>query len=397
MSSTNIREKIAEFITFSNEVTGIAFSDGYFSVPQSEQTLLTKFQIEGEVYGVEIKLQLKKYFSNFNVKYSPVLNSELKAEEVNSNFLVVDAENKTAILFQNGQFEQFGIKDNILLTYLMNIVSYFKLFNFLKEKDFCDYFNSANNQIIIYSSAKGVYKINYETIPLIPKDTDIEKDITEFLKNADPIELRPYFKSSIFAFTNGTGFITLNDLIKNLVQIIFAAKRDHDLVLKAFDFANFRNSLYKEKEKYFTNIREIINKIFSQAVGIPVSISAAVFATYKVSDDSLMLLLVLASFIVYVWFYVKIQSVYKSDLKELQADFKTDFDIIISDSGLQPALISKEKTKVERKITSSISIVNFLIWLVISLGLLVCIYILYEVSQSNTIFPPLLAQVCSSA
>jgi len=306
MNASNIRDTIASFISFADEVKGIAFSEGYFTVPQSEQAILTKFQLEGEVYGTTIRLQLKKFFSGFNVKYSPELNSEVKADEVSSDFLVIDAIKKSAVLFEKGQYEQFGASDKSLLTYFKNIVAYFKLFNFLKSKDFCDYFNSANNQIVVYSSAKGVYKINYDTIPIISQDKDIEKDILEFIKNADPIELRPFFKSSIFAFTSGTGFIKLNELIKNSVEIVFAAKRDHDLVLKQFDFEKFRDSLYKEKEKYFTNIREIINKIFSQAVGIPISISAAVFATYKVSDDTLMLLLVMLSFIVYVFFYATI-------------------------------------------------------------------------------------------
>ena len=384
MSTSNIRERIASFISFTNEVKGIAFSDGNFTIPQSEQTTLTKFQMEGDVYGTIIRLQLKRFFTGFSVKYNQELNSEVKADEVDSDFLVVDAIKKSAILFEKGQYEQFGVSDKALLTYLKNVVSYFQLFNFLKSKEFCDYFNSANNQIVVYSSVKGVYKINYETIPVIPQDTDIEKDISEFIRNANPIELRPFFKSSIFSFTNGTGFIKLNELIKNSVEIIFAAKRDHDLVLKQFDFENFRDSLYKEKEKYFTNIREIINKIFSQAVGIPVSISAAVFATYKVSDDTLMLLLVMLSFIVYVFFYVKIQLVYKSDIKEIQTDFNTDFDIIISKSGLLPDIINREKVKLKNKISSSLTMLNYLIGTVIFLGLLVCLYIYYEIWRSET-------------
>ncbi|HET9057855.1 MAG TPA: hypothetical protein VFN30_13500 [Chitinophagaceae bacterium] len=353
-------------------------------MPQSERPTLSKFKVEGELYDANIRLQLKKYFSETSTKYSQLLNSELKSEEINSDFLVVDGVKKSVVLFENGIFEQFGNADEEVLVFVKNTVFYFKLFNFLKSKDFCDYFNSANNQIIVYSSAKGVYKINYETIPEIPKDRDIEKDIAEFIKNASPIELRPYFKSSIFSFTDGKGFIKLNHLINNSSEIIFSALRDHDLVLKQFDFENFRNSLYKEKGKYFANIREIINKIFSQAVGIPVSISAAVFATYKVSNDTLMLFLVMLSFIVYVIFYVKIQCVYRAEIKEIETDFNNDFNIIASKSGLQPDIINKENVKIKNKISSSLTILNWLIGIVIFLGLLVCIYIYYEIEKSET-------------
>lgn len=386
MKTTNIREKIVSFISFLDEVKNIDFSDGYYTIPQSEQTTLTKFNIEGEPYGDTVRLQLKRFFPGFAVKYSPVLNNDLKADEINSVFLVVDAIKKSVILFENNKYEQFGVLDKVLQIHVNNIVSYFRLFNFLKSTDFCDYFNSANNQIVVYSSAKGVYKINYDTIPVIPNDSDIENNISEFIKTANPVELRPFFKTSIFAFTNGTGFIKLNDLIKNSVEIVFSAKRDHDLVLKQFDFEKFRDSLYREKEKYFTNIREIINKIFSQAVGIPISISAAVFATYKVSDDPLMLFLVMLSFVVYVFFYVKIQLVYKSDIKEIQTDFNKDFDIIISKSGLQTDVIVKEREKIKRKISSSLEMLNYLIGTVIILGLLVCLYISYEIGKSETFY-----------
>ncbi len=93
---------------------------------------------------------------------------------------------------------------------------------------------------------------------------------------------------------------------------------------------SYKDSLYKEKEKYFLSIREIINKIFSQAVGIPISISATVFASYKVSDDNLMLLIVLLTFFIYVVFYIKIQLIYRADIGELKNDFTKDFDVIKS-------------------------------------------------------------------
>lgn len=266
-----------------------------------------------------------------------------------------------------------------------NIFHYYKLYNFLKSNEFADHHNSANTEIVIYSSAKGIFKIKYNSLPELNFRDNISNKVEQLFQNASPVQIRSFFKNSLFTFSNGTGIIYIDEIIDKANDIITATIRDFELISKQFDFDKFRDSLYKEKEKYFNNIREIISKIFGQAIGIPISISAAVFATYKVSDDTLMLILVMLSFIIYVAFYLKIQLVYKSDIQEIEKEFNSDFEIIILKSGLPQDLIKKEKQKIERKISSSISMVNYLIAIVSGLGLLVCSYFIYEISKSETI------------
>lgn len=269
-------------------------------------------------------------------------------------------------------------------TYCTNIFYYFKLYNFLKSEDFADHHNDANSEIVIYSSAKGIFKIHYTPIPTVEKTKDISQSVLKLIEIATPIQLRLFFKNALFTFSSGTGVISISEILEKSQDIISATKRDFELVSKQFDFDKFRDSLYKEKEKYFANIRDIVNKIFSQAIGIPVSISATVFATYKVSDDTLMLMIVWLSFILYAIFYVKIQLVYRADIKELDTDFKNDFGIIKTKSGLPEDLIQGEKTKIESKILSSITMIDLLICVVIGLGILVSWYIFYEVGKSET-------------
>lgn len=266
-----------------------------------------------------------------------------------------------------------------------NIFSYFRLYNYLKSNVFADHHNSADREIVIYNSAKGIFKIKYDSVPTIDESINISKVVDGLISTASPVELTSFFKNALITISNDKGSISLSEIIINSADIIAITHRDYALVSKQFDFDNFRDSLYKEKEKYFNNIRDILNKIFSQAVGIPISISATVFATYKVSDDTFMLLLVMLSFIIYLIFYIKIQMVYKSDITEIERDFVTDFDMINLKSGLPSETVCKEKVKIERKIASSLSMVNLLIVIVMGLGILVCWYIFYEIGKSETI------------
>jgi len=75
--------------------------------------------------------------------------------------------------------------------------------------------------------------------------------------------------------------------------------------------------------------------------------------------------------------------VYKADIKEIETDFNSDFDIIISKSGLQPSIINKEKEKIKTKFSSSLIMLNYLIGTVIFLGFLVCLFIYYEIGKSE--------------
>ncbi len=383
--SKGLDAKITTLLKFFDEVNSITFTGESYFIPKNEETILGKYGIPFEPLGESLQIQIKKFFSPTLVKYAPILNSEIKPDDINNEFLVVDAVKKTIIkVTRNSELSIFGNKDTNLLLYIRNILAYYRLYNFLKDKEFGDYHNDADNQIVIYSSAKGIYRITYETIPTIEQIEDISAKVDEMIKYANPLEIRPFFKSAIFTITNSIGIIPINKILEKSLEITLEARRDYDLVLKKFDFETFKNSLYKEKERYFTNIREIISKIFGQAVGIPVSISAAVFATYKVSDDTLMLLLVMLSFMIYVFFYVKIQLIYKKDIKEIENDFNNDFSIIISLSGLPPEIVQKEKQKIENKISSTIKMLHYLISTVIFLGILVGLYILYEIAISET-------------
>ena len=357
-----------------------------------------KFFVNGDVNSIEDycksnNIQTEKIADKLQLKLKSFLTPNLICfTEIERTFDASFIAEIFVILNINGDYCFHEAESDVLLfntnadtqfkRICSNTFNYFKLYNFLKSDEFADHHNYANSEIIIYSSAKGIFKIKYDEPPIIEKSNDISVEVKQLIENAKSIQLRSFFKNAIITFSNGKGNISLNEIIIKSGDIIATTIRDFELVSKQFDFDKFKDSLYKEKEKYFLSIREIINKIFSQAVGIPISISATVFASYKVSDDNLMLLIVLLTFFIYVVFYIKIQLIYRADIGELKNDFTKDFDVIKSKSGLEPALIDSEKTKINRKIGSSISIIDWLIGIVVGLGVLVSWYIFHEVTKT---------------
>jgi len=344
--------------------------------------------IPTEKQGDRLLVKVKSYLNNIQL---------VCYEEVEKYFENDILDNEFAIIGNNGNYcyhstnnNEFNWNVSVNPEFVQgckNLFAYYKLYNFLISEDFADHHNDANTEIVIYSSAKGIFRIVYNSVPEIEKTNDITNDISTLIDVAEPVQIRSFIKNALFTFSNGKGIISINDIIKKSQEIAETAKRDFELASKQFDFEKFKDSLFKEKENYFNSIREIVNKIFSQAIGIPISISATVFATYEVKDDTIMLLIVLLAFFLYVCFYIKIQLVYKSDISELNQSFIRDFEIIKTKSGLPESSINNEKNKIDRKICNSLLMINWLIGVVIGLGLLVALYIIYEISLPQTTLP----------
>ncbi|WP_291072639.1 hypothetical protein [Empedobacter sp. UBA5987] len=187
-----------------------------------------------------------------------------------------------------------------------------------------------------------------------------------------------FLKNNLFSISNISLKISLETFIEKSDELYENTIRDYELFSKKFEFDKFKDNLYKEKDKYFLSLREIINKIYTQAVSIPILISASTIASYKLPNEFFINSLILIIFIAYSIFYNNILLYYKNDLKNLKKDFKRDFKIIEMKSGLEKNIILKEKKIIKNKINFSLNfITKYLIFLDIII-LIAIIYILYN-------------------
>lgn len=329
---------------------------------------------DGDKDGDSVKLKLKDYigcslfvFRAWNFFEAKHANDDFVILAVNGDYCYYNYQ-KDKLSFAENSTSEFEIE-------CANLLIYYKLYNFLKSEKFANHHNSVNNEIVLYSSVNGIFKIKYDKIPGFSNTIDYSHDVSLLLDNLQAIQQRQFFKNAFFAFSQDTITIKLDTIIQNAKSISDLAIRNFDIVSKQFNFETFRDSLYKEKEKYFAGIREVVNKIFSQAAGVPISIGATVFATYKVEGDPLFLTLILITFLVYVVYYIRIQVYYNKEINELKSDFVRDFEVIKSKSGLDEDAIAAEKSKILKKISAAKSIIVTLICMISVLGMLAIVYI----------------------
>ena len=233
---------------------------------------------------------------------------------------------------------------------ISNLINYLSVIEYFKSSQFADYFNGVDGEVIIYSTTKGIFKL---FIPSVPPKLDykvnLENDTKQLLKKLENSEYSIHFKNKLFSLDKKLGEDQIVTLITNLDNIINEAENDHQLQLKNFSFDKLKSDLQKEKEKYFSSLREILSKILGQIVGVPISIAASTFASYKI-DSVLILVLVLVAFFIYVGFAIYFQFIYFKDVEEIDKDFGKDFAKISEKSGLLEVDIENERLKIVRRI-----------------------------------------------
>ena len=180
---------------------------------------------------------------------------------------------------------------------ISNTLYYLKLQNYFISNSFSEYYNSALSEVVYFSNSKGIYHLK---IPIVSEKLDESKDFSNIIASTIlELQAKDYnllFKDLLFDFViskTENGFV---EMINQLESINSETNRNYQIALKKFSFDTLKNDLQKKKEEYFTSTREILAKVFSQVVIIPVSIGASVFATYKV-ENSFTLSLILFSFL----------------------------------------------------------------------------------------------------
>lgn len=259
-----------------------------------------------------------------------------------------------------------------------NVIAYNLLIWTLSEDKVSDHHNIAGKQFVFYSSTKGVIKITYQS-PAPLDSVKIElPTIHSLIGSIKSLAHKIHFINGLFKVANEKPIVPLATVISNADLLDAIIKRDYEIAIKQFDFDKFKDNLLKEKDKYFNSIREIVNKVFGQLIGIPVSISASAFATYKVENESSTLFLILLGFTFYVFLYIKIQMSYLADLGDIQTDFDRDFKEIKLKSGLDGKVIQTESDKIEKKIKKTTSMIRVMIFGISILGGTFTLYLLNQ-------------------
>ncbi|GAB3835901.1 hypothetical protein [Hymenobacter jeollabukensis] len=277
------------------------------------------------------------------------------------------------------------INDANSTTSLNFIINTSAIFEFKKELiNICDYNNDIVHEMVFHTSTKGVFKLPYPVIlPFIDDNIDHSIIIKSVISKLRDKNFQLFFKNQLSDFIQKTHEKHFHNLIIGLNIIEKDSDKEFELYIKNFSWETFRSKLYSEKDKYFASIREILGKITTQLVAVPISISATVFATYKIKDSYIILLIGIA-FTIYAMFAIHIQTIYYRDIKEIKHDFERDFKNIADKSGLDLSIINNERDKISRRINNTITLIYLFTGTITLLGCLFNFFLAQQYFTSTT-------------
>ncbi len=313
----------------SNFIDGEDLELKYDSV-DSILKIIDKYNIKKEEIGQNtIRINLRQFeFPVFFDKNNFLSNVSLNDNKLDIGILNYDEDE--FLFFDNKELKSFnsaGIFGNHLIP---NTYSYLKIKKIISSDPIADYFSEANREIIIISPTKGRLAIGY---PMIADNLDINEDIENYskllLNKLESKEFSKFFKNELYDFlSSAEKEQRLKFLALKLKTIIEAANRNYEIYLSNFSFDQIRNEYDSRKQKYFDEVRSIVNKLSGYSIGLPISISAASFAAFKTIDSIPTYILIISSFIVFSIYFIFMIRHNKDDLETLRTDFEFDFSTL---------------------------------------------------------------------
>lgn len=313
-------------------------------------------------------------FNNSNISYSDsilqinldgllddtiVYYNEAEFVRLNDDSDINSIEKDIAILYNRNDklliFKKSG-NNSTENYFILNQIAYKHFVKLLKSNLFADDYNNISNQLFLYSLDKGVYKIKIPSpAPILDDKSNFYELVNLFSIKYKSTDFILHFKNQLYNLPVIAENKRVEYIVSVLSELIHDADMEYQLFSKRFSFKKLRTELRQEKETYFKSLTEVLSKITTQIISVPISISAAVLASYK--SEGWLQILILIVFWGYTFFVLKIHGMYLNDINDLERTLGKDFEIINRESGYNKGEIDLEQKSIQTKIDNIKSII----------------------------------------
>lgn len=227
-----------------------------------------------------------------------------------------------------------------------NSFYYLKFLHFLKSQEnnedgkyhFVDYFSWDKRQIILVSAKKeGKMTILFPN-EIIHFDVDVRlkprfDNFFSAFENPDANNVLPKFvKAELFnTLTKIPKENRMIAWVQSMDELLDIAHQNFDVFLSDLSVENIRGQYLDAKDKYFDQVRNVLSKLTTQIIALPISLSAVGLASYTIpnvkSDDSILYILTLAfcAYTLFTLFLLKLQT---DDIADAREQSEYDFEKI---------------------------------------------------------------------
>lgn len=235
-----------------------------------------------------------------------------------------------------------------------NTKYYLKFYNLFDSLGISEYDSSTNHEFILVDPEKGKFLLGYPVIPpSFQEGINLKEKYAKFEKMNDRQEFRLFFKRQIIeALSQFEHDQKFPKMAENIETIIHNAENDYEVFLKKFKFEELKKNFRKERDEYFEHVRDIVERLLSKVVSIPISVSATAITIYNLKEDPNYLIIAIVSlaYVVYSIFTSFLLRLLHMDALEIHRDLNSDLQIIAKSSNIPSEILERETSKVYKKI-----------------------------------------------
>lgn len=264
-----------------------------------------------------------------------------------------------------------------------NAKTYFELLAFLEDKsnhvpgdtDFTDFFSKTTRKIVLasLSEKKRITFVYPQTgIPELDFKINYKNGFEEFINLYSENKHFPIFlKNSIISNLDKSGKNSFLHFFQYLDKINLDAKLNFNVYLHQLSLDKIKTEYKEYKQKYYGSQSDILSKLSSQVLALPLSIAGSAFALYKLENAKFALVLICLGLVGFIVYLSNMVSIYWNDLKILNAQMQREFDTIkgqdfFIENTSELKYFEQIKTDLQgrvKKLCNSIRIFSVSIWL----------------------------------
>lgn len=322
-----------------------------------------------------------------------------KIRKIHSDSDILILEQPAISYFDSNTYIDFKSSDSEFL--IVNTKAYLEFQNFLKQQEkesdesfhFVDSFNIDFRKLSFVSlSEKGRLTIKYDlVIPEFDREKDYSIALNKFKScfNEESNNLPKFLKSALIntasSYSTETRF---KQLFESLEDIVTKAKMNFEVYLNNLSIDKIKKDYDDLKSKYFGSLSDILSKLTSKIIALPITISATLLAIDKVDDVPFFLYFLLFAILTTSIYLSLLLRIHFRDLRYVERIFNSDYNTLLSNKFFtkypdESELFKEIKDRITKRINFLELIVKSYFWILNFSNVIIIGYILNKIGMPS--------------
>ena len=327
---------------------------------------------------------------------------KIRKIDLDSDILIL--EQPAISYFDSNTYVDFNSSDTEFL--IVNAKAYLEFQDFLKQQEkesdesfhFVDSFNKDFRKLSFVSlSEKGRLTIKYDlAIPEFDRKKDYSISLKKFKScfDEESNNLPKFLKSTLIntasSYPTETRF---KQLFESLEDIVTKAKMNFEVYLNNLSIDKIKKDYDDLKSKYFGSLSDILSKLTSKIIALPIAISATLLAIDKVDDVPFFLYFLLFAILITSIYLSLLLRIHFRDLRYVEKIFNSDYNTLLSNNFFnkypdESELFEEIKDRITKRIDFLKLITESYFWILNLSNVIIIGYILNKIGMptNGTLF-----------